>query len=105
MFLAIDRISKFTYIEFHDGVGKMEGSAFLSKAVEVFPYKIHNVLTYNGMAFADLPKNRGGPSRRFLGPHIFDRVCMTSGIETEPYHPWANGQAELTLRAIGENRR
>ena len=55
--------------------------AFLSNAVEVFPYKIHTVLTDNGMAFADLPKNRGGPSRRFLGPHIFDRACMKNGIE------------------------
>ena len=48
-------------------------SAFLSNAVQVFPYKIHTVLTDNGMAFADLPKNRDGPSRRFLGPHIFDQ--------------------------------
>ena len=91
MFLAIDRVSKFTYVEFHDSAGKMEGSAFLSNAVEVFPYKIHTVLTDNGMAFADLPKNRGGPSRRFLGPHIFDRVCIKNGIEhrlTKPYHPF-----------------
>ena len=57
MFLAIDRVSKFPYVEFHDSAGKMEGSAFLSNAVEV----IHTVLTDNGMAFADLPKNRGGP--------------------------------------------
>jgi hypothetical protein len=33
------------------------------------------------MAFADLPKNREGPTRRFLGPHIFDRVCLEHGIE------------------------
>jgi hypothetical protein len=26
MFLAIDRVSKFTYVEFHDSAGKMEGS-------------------------------------------------------------------------------
>ena len=44
--------------------------------MEVFPYEIHTVLTDNGMGFADLPKNRDGPSRRFLGPHIFDRVCL-----------------------------
>ena len=95
MFLAIDRVSKFTYVEFHDSAGKMEGSAFLSNAVQVFPYKIHTVLTDNGMAFADLPKNRDSPSRRFLGPHIFDRVCMKNGIEhrlTKPYHSWTNGQ-------------
>ena len=39
MFLAIDWVSKFTYVEFHDSAGKMEGSAFLKAVVEVFPYK------------------------------------------------------------------
>jgi len=34
MFLAIDRVSKFTYVEFHDSAGKMEGSAFLKNVVE-----------------------------------------------------------------------
>ena len=42
----------------------MEGSAFHKVVVEVFPYKIHTVLTDNGMAFADLPKNREGPAHR-----------------------------------------
>jgi hypothetical protein len=55
------------------------------------------------MAFADLPKNREGPSRRFLGPHIFDRICIEHRIEhrlTKPYHPWTNGQAERMNRTI-----
>jgi hypothetical protein len=41
MFLAIDRVSKFTDVEVHDCAGKMEGAAFLKAVVEVFPYKIH----------------------------------------------------------------
>jgi Integrase core domain len=116
MFLAIDRTSKFTYVEFHNSAGKMEGSAFLKAVVEVFPYKIHTVLTDNGMAFADLPKNRQGPSRRFLGPHIFDRVCMANAIEhrlTKPYHPWTHGHEphdqgrhdqDLPLRRLGKSQ-
>jgi hypothetical protein len=45
MFLAIGRVPNFTYVEFHEHAGKMEA----------FPYKIHKVLTDNGMAFANLP--------------------------------------------------
>jgi hypothetical protein len=67
MHLAIDHVSKFTYVEFHQSAGKMEGAAFLRNVVSTFPYKIHTVLTDNSMAFADLPKNRTGPIRRFLG--------------------------------------
>ena len=103
MFLAIDRVSKFTYVEFHDKAGKMAGSAFLRNVVEVFPYKIHTVLTDNGMAFADLPKNRDPIDHQRLGWHIFDRVCNEHGIEhrlTKPYHPWTNGQAERMNRTI-----
>jgi transposase-like protein len=103
MFLAIDRVSKFTYVEFHDSAGKMAGSAFLRNVVEAFPYKIHIVLTDNGMAFADLPKYRDSPTRGSPGGHIFGRVCIENGIEhrlTKPYHPWTNGQAERMNRTI-----
>ena len=67
------------------------------------PYKLHTVLTDNGMAFADLPKNRHSRMQKWLGPHIFDRVCVEHGIQhklTKPYHPWTNGQAERMNRTI-----
>ena len=60
MFLAIDRVSKFTYVEFRDDAGKMSGAAFLRGVIAAFLYAIHTVLTDNGMAFADLPKTATG---------------------------------------------
>jgi transposase-like protein len=105
MFLAIDRVSKFTYIEFRDDVGKMNGAEFLRGVIKAFPYRIHTILTDNGMAFADLPKNRNKPIHAWLGMHIFGRVCNENAIEhrlTKPYHPWTNGQAERMNRTIKE---
>src|SRR5687768_17416227 len=49
MFLAIDRVSKFTYAEFHDRTKMLNGAAFLQSVIEAFPYRIHTVLTDNGM--------------------------------------------------------
>jgi len=97
MFLAIDRVSKFTLVEFRDTVRMQDGAAFMRNVVTAFPYRLHTVLTDNGVAFADLPKNRDGATRTWLGPHLFDRVCIEHHIEhrlTKPYHPWTNGQAE-----------
>ena len=102
MFLAIDRVSKFTHVAFFDAATKMKGAAFLREVIAVFPYAIHPVLTDNGMAFADLPKSRDGPTATWMGP-IFDRVRQDNGIThklTRPYHPWTNGQAERMNRTV-----
>jgi transposase InsO family protein len=107
MFLAIDRVSKFAHVAFYDANTKMNGAAFLRQVVAAFPYRLHTVLTDNGMAFADLPKNRGRypEIEAVFGGHIFDRVCREHGIEhklTKPYHPWTNGQAERMNRTVKE---
>ena len=69
----------------------MNGADFLRGLVAAFPYAIHTVLTDNGMAFADLPKNRGRRPEMaaICGGHIFDRVCKQHGIQhklTKPYY-------------------
>jgi transposase InsO family protein len=102
LFLAIDRVSKFAYVELHPAATMMTGAAFLRSVIAAFPYRIHTVLTDNGIAFADQPRYRSGPTARFRG-HAFDRVCREHDIEhklTKPYHPWTNGQAERMNRTI-----
>src|SRR5919112_4433746 len=83
MFLAIDRVSKFTCVAFLDADTKANGAAFLRAVVAAFPYELHTVLTDNGMAFADLPRNRGRHPEieALFGGHIVDRVCREHGIE------------------------
>ncbi|MBB5696074.1 hypothetical protein FHS87_004142 [Roseomonas pecuniae] len=96
MFLAIDKVFKFTHVAFLDANTKMNGAAFLREVVDVFPEAIHTVLTDNGMAFADMPKYRDGSTARWMG-HIFDRVCHENDIEhrlIKPYHPWTTDEIE-----------
>ncbi|WP_425266789.1 integrase core domain-containing protein [Ectopseudomonas oleovorans] len=104
MFLAIDRVTKYTHVAFFDAATKKNGAAFLEEVVAVYPYTIHTVLTDNGVAFTEQPRYRNGQTNRF-GGHIFDRVCREHGIKhklTKPYHPWANGQVERMNRTVKE---
>lgn len=84
------------------GATTVEAIAFLDRLVATVPYPIRTVLTDNGIQFADLPKNRNGPTARFRG-HPFDRACRRHCIEhrlTKPNHPWTNGQVERMNRTI-----
>jgi transposase InsO family protein len=77
---------------------------FLEALIAAVPYRIHTVFTDNGTRFADLPKDRRGPTARFRG-HPFDMVCLLHGIDhrlTKPNHPWTNGQVERMNRTIKE---
>jgi transposase-like protein len=104
LFVAIDRTSKFAYAELHETANRKTATAFLKALIKAVPYKIHTVLTDNGIQFADLPKNRFGPTARWRG-HMFDLLCNEHGIEhrlTKPNHPWTNGQVERMNRTLKE---
>ena len=95
LYIAIDRTSKFAFVQPVERANTKTATAFLDALVEAVPSLIHTVLTDNGIQFADLPKNRKGPTAMLRG-HPFDRDCQRHGIEhrlTKPNHPWTNGQS------------
>ena len=99
LFVAIDRTSKFAYVELHQRATKMIAAEFLRHLIAAVPYAIHIVLTDNGIQF----KNR--EQDRTAMEHIFGRTCRENGIEhrtTKIKHPWTNGQVERMNRTIKE---
>src|SRR3712207_3436487 len=97
LFVAIDRTSKFAFARLVESAGKMEAAQFLRDLIEAVPYRVHTVLTDNGIQFT--------PRKQDIwdGRHIFDRVCDEHGIEhrlTRVNHPWTNGQVERMNRTL-----
>ncbi len=97
LFVAIDRTSKLAFVRLVESAGKMEAAQFLRDLIEAMPYRIHTVLTDNGVQFT--------PRKRDIwdSQHIFDRVGEEHGIEhrlTKVNHPWTNGQVERMNRTI-----
>src|SRR5215216_320882 len=97
LFVAIDRTSKLAFARLVESAGKMEAARFPRELIEAVPYRIHTVLTDNGVQFT--------PRKQDIwdGRHIFDRVCDEHGIEhrlTKVNHPWTNGQVERMNRTI-----
>lgn len=104
MFVAIDRVSKFAFARLEQKANRRTASKFLEALIEAVPFKIHTVLTDNGVQFTFQRRHRDGPTARYV-THMFDMRCQEHGIEhrlTKPNHPWTNGQVERMNRTIKE---
>ncbi|MDJ0368094.1 IS481 family transposase, partial [Hymenobacter sp. H14-R3] len=99
VFVAVDRTSKLAFAELASEATVATALAFWQRVVAAVPYRIHKVLTDNGVQFASLP-HRPTP----LG-HLFDQYCGEQSIEhrrTKVAHPWTNGQVERLNRTVKE---
>jgi transposase-like protein len=111
LFVAIDRTSKFAFVELHRKALRRTAADFLKHLVEAVPYKINIVLTDNGTHFTT--PGAGGSAAQLVAEalakgepvwaHAFEYACASLGIEhrtTKPKHPWTNGQVERMNRTI-----
>jgi len=113
LFVAIDRTSKFAFVELHEKATTKIAADFLRNLIAAVPYKVHTVLTDNGIQFTipgaggaavcELKEAmaRGEPFRA----HAFELCCAKNAIDhrlTKPKHPWTNGQVERMNRTIKE---
>jgi len=82
LFVGIDRTSKFAVTQLIDKAERRTAWEFLEYLLKAVPYRIHTILTDNGIQFAEQPRNRNTASSRQMR---FDMICEANGIE-HPAH-------------------
>jgi transposase-like protein len=106
-FVAIDRATRYVYLEIHPNRDGATAAGFLKRFLADFPHPVHTILTDNGSEFTDRfavdmkDKLHDRPS----GRHPFDLVCAKHRIDhrlTKPFHPQTNGLVERFNRRIVE---
>lgn len=102
LFVGIDRTSKFAVTQLVDKADRRMAWEFLEHLLKAVPYRIHTILTDNGIQFAEQPRNQNTAWSRQMR---LDMICKANAIEhrlTKPNHPWTNGQVERINRTINE---
>ena len=101
LFVAIDRSTKYVYVELHTKMSAKESTTFLKNLIAHCPFKITKILTDNGAQFTyTLLAEHLRPKHKI---HSFDALCTDHHIEhrlTKFKHPWTNGQVEVTNRVL-----
>ncbi len=111
LIVAIDRTSKFAFVEMHEKVARRTAGDFLRRLTAAVPYKVHTVLTDNGTHFTTpghtssaAPDIKGAlEAGELVWAHAFEYACAQNDIDhrlTKPKHPWTNGQVERMNRTI-----
>ena len=111
LLVAIDRTTKFAFVELHEKATRSIAGDFLHALIKAVPYRIHTVLTDNGTHFTSPGNVRSAAAeiRRAMDnhepfrAHAFEYACAQNHIDhrlTKPRHPWTNGQVERMNRTL-----
>jgi transposase InsO family protein len=103
LFVAIDRATRWVYLEVFPDKTAKSAQCFLDHVVAKAPFYINKLLTDNGKEFTDryIPNGEREPT----GNHVFDQMCTKHDIEhclTKPAHPQTNGMVERFNGRISE---
>ena len=77
LFVVIDRTSKLAFARLVDTANRATASAFLLALIKVVPYKVHTVLTDNGVQFCCQSGKRGGAVH---DAHVLRRTSKTQSV-------------------------
>src|SRR3954470_21518581 len=113
LLVAIDRTSKFAFVELHEKVTRRVAGDFLRHLIAAVPYRVHTVLTDNGTHFTEPNGNTWTPDeikamlarKQLFRARAFELACAQNDVAhrlTKPRPPWTNGQVERMNRTIEE---
>jgi transposase len=107
LLIAIDRTSKFAFVELHEKVARRTAGDFLRRLIAAVPYKVDTVLTDNGTHFTT-PGNTSSAAPDVkaaldagqpVWAHAFEYACAQNDID----HRLTQVQASLDQWASREN--
>jgi transposase InsO family protein len=95
LFVAIDRATRWVFIQIHPDKTAKSAKAFLKALNAACCLKIKTILTDNGKEFTD--RLFASRDKEPTGEHEFDKLCTALGIQhrlTKPRTPKTNGMVE-----------
>ncbi len=103
LFVAIDRATRWVYVEIKQSKSAASAKAFLNQVIKQAPFTIKTLLTDNDKAFTDRVTAQG--SRQPTGNHLLDQLCQQHDIDHRLIpirRPQTNGMVERFNGRIAE---